>query len=236
MTDLPEAVLFDMDGLLVDTEPVWSIAESELAASFGGVFSPELKAAIVGTRLEVAVPTILRWYGAPDGPADAERAAQWLMDRMVELFATDLVVLPGVLDLLAALRSVGVPVALVSSSYRVLVDAVLAQGIGPFALTVAGDEVRHGKPHPEPYLTAAARLGVDPARCVVLEDSPSGVASGQAAGCAVVAVPSVAGVAFTEAERRLVLSDLVGLDVARLGGLVSHPASAAAGTGTEPNR
>ena len=217
MSDLPQAVLFDMDGLLVDTEPVWSIAESELADSLGGVFTPELKAAIVGTRLDVAIPTILRWYGAPDGDDDVTRTSQWVLARMVELFAGPLTVLPGVHDLLAELREVGVPVALVSSSYRVLVDAVLAHHLGPFDVTLAGDEVLRAKPDPEPYLTAAARLGVDPTRCVVLEDSPSGVASGEAAGCAVVAVPSVAGVVFEPRKRRLVRSSLEGLTAGELG-------------------
>lgn len=214
------AVLFDMDGLLVDTEPVWTVAEVELARSFGGEFTPALKAELVGTRLEVAVPKIISWYAAPDDPAAVACTSAWLLARMVSLFAVPPVLLPGVLDLLAGLRAAGVPVALVSSSYRVLVDAVLAHRIGPFDLTLAGDEVEHGKPHPEPYLTAASRLGVDPARCVVLEDSPSGVASGEAAGCAVVAVPSVAGVVFDPAPRRLVLPSLAGVSVGDLVALV----------------
>jgi HAD superfamily hydrolase (TIGR01509 family) len=139
---------------------------------------------------------------------------------MVELFAQQITVLPGVPELLAELARHEVPVALVSSSYRVLVDAVLAHGIGHFPVTVAGDEVRQGKPHPEPYDTACRRLGVDPRRCVVLEDSPAGVASGQAAGCAVVAVPSVAGVVIDEAPRRLVASSLAQVDVGRLRALI----------------
>jgi len=212
----PAAVLFDMDGLLVDSEPVWTIAEQELATSLGGVFSPELKAAIVGTRLEVAVPTILRWYDAPAAPSDVARTTAWLLTRMVELFAGELRVLPGAAELLAEVRAAGIPVALVSSSYRVLVDAVLATGVGPFDLTLAGDEVVHGKPHPEPYLTAAARLGVAPADCVVLEDSPSGVTSAEAAGCFVVACPSVAGTAFSASPQRLVVSTLLGLELAQL--------------------
>ena len=214
------AVLFDMDGLLVDSEPVWTVAEVELARSLGGEFSLELKAAIVGTRLEVAIPTILRWYDAPTAPADVDRACAWLLARMVELFAGDLAVMPGAASLVAACRAAAVPVALVSSSYRVLVDAVLA-GVGPFDLTVAGDEVTHAKPHPEPWLTACSRLGVDPSRCVVLEDSPSGVASGLAAGCAVVGVPSVAGVSFEPALRLTVRSSLVGLGLADLQALVA---------------
>jgi HAD superfamily hydrolase (TIGR01509 family) len=203
-----QAVLWDMDGLLVDSEPLWTIAEIELAAELGGTWDDGIKAAVVGTRLDVAVPTILRWFEAEDGPAAVAETSAWLLDRMVQLFATTSALMPGAGELLAALAADGVPQALVSSSYRVLVDAVLAQGLGPFALTVAGDEVVHGKPHPEPYLTAASRLGVDPARCVVLEDSPSGVTAGEAAGCAVVAVPSVCGVVFDPAPRRLVVPSL----------------------------
>jgi len=218
----PAAVLFDMDGLLVDSEPVWTVAEGELAVRLGGSFTPELKAAIVGTRLEVAVPTFLAWYDAPHGPAEVAATSAWLLRRMAELFADELIVLPGVVELLAALRDAGVPVALVSSSYRVLVDAVLRQGIGPFEVSVAGDEVVHGKPHPEPYLTACTRLRVDPREAVVLEDSPAGVASGEAAGCAVVAVPSVAGVHFDPGPRRLVRLSLAGLTLADLHALPSQ--------------
>ena len=206
-----DAVLWDMDGVLVDSEPLWTVAEVELAAELGGTWSAEIKAAVVGTRLEVAVPTILRFFGVPDTPEQVAETSQWLLGRMVELFRQDLPVLPGAAELLAALRDEGVPMALVSSSYRVLVDAVLDQGVGPFALSIAGDEVQHGKPHPEPYLTAAQRLGVDPARCVVVEDSPSGVAAGEAAGCAVLAVPAVAGVSFTAGPRRRVADSLSGV-------------------------
>jgi HAD superfamily hydrolase (TIGR01509 family) len=111
-------------------------------------------------------------------------------------------------------------VALVSSSYRVLVDAVLRHGFA-FDTTLAGDEVVHGKPHPEPYLTAASRLGVDPSACVVLEDSVAGVLSGEGAGCAVVAVPSVPGVTVLPGPRTLVRDTLEGLDVATLRALVA---------------
>ncbi|MCW2777019.1 MAG: HAD-superfamily hydrolase, subfamily variant 3, partial [Frankiales bacterium] len=216
------AVLFDMDGLMVDSEPLWTQAEVELAADLGGTWGDDVKAAVVGTRLEVAVPTILTWYGVEPTDEQVARTSAWLLGRMVELFQGALPVLPGVRELLAALRAEAVPVALVSSSYRVLVDAALAGGLGPFDLTLAGDEVVHGKPHPEPYLTAAASLGVDPASCVVLEDSPAGVASGEAAGCAVVAVPSVAGVVFGTAPRRLVTTTLAGVDVAALRQLVAR--------------
>ena len=214
-----QAVLWDMDGLLVDTEPLWTVAEVELAATFDGTWDEDIKAAIVGTRLDVAVPRVLRHFGIPDTAEQVADTSAWLLARMVELFATSLSPMPGALGLLSALHEQGVPQALVSSSYRVLVDAVL-DGIGPFAVTVAGDEVVDGKPHPEPYLTAAAALGVDPAGCVVLEDSPSGVASGEAAGCAVVAVPSVPGVVLEPAPRRLVAPSLERVSVRDLRALV----------------
>lgn len=216
-----QAVLWDMDGLLVDTEPVWTVAEEELAAELGGVWSEQLKAAIVGTRLDVAVPLILEHYGREATPDEVAWASGWLLDRMVQLFAGGVDVLPGARELLAAVAAAGIPQALVSSSYRVLVDSVLRHGLGPFATTLSGDEVVHGKPHPEPYLTAAARLGADAARCVVLEDSGAGALSGEAAGCGVIAVPSVAGVSFVPGPRLVVRGSLSGLTVDDLARLVS---------------
>jgi len=214
------AVLWDMDGLLVDTEPIWTVAEVELAAALGATWTDEIKAAVVGTRLDVSVPTILRWYEVEPTPARVSETAAWLLHRVAELYSGELPARAGVSDLLAALREEGVPMALVSSSFRVLVDAVLAHGYGPFDVTLAGDEVACGKPDPEPYLTAAGRLDEDPASCVVLEDSPSGVASGLAAGCFVLAVPSVPGVEFAPAPRLAVAADLGDVDVAALRDLV----------------
>ncbi len=216
-----DAVLWDMDGLMVDSEPLWTLAEEELALTLGGTWDAEVKARIVGTRLDVAVPTILAYFGVAASPERVAATAAWLLERMVELFdRDDLPLLPGVRSLLRALADDQVPMALVSSSYRVLVDAVLAGGVGPFSVTLAGDEVDRGKPAPDPYLIAAARLGVDVTRCVVLEDSPAGVASGEAAGCAVVAVPSLPGVRMAPARRRLVVPTLADLSPADLRALV----------------
>ncbi len=216
---LPSAVLFDMDGLLVDTEPLWTVAEVELADRLGGSWTPEIKVAVVGTRIETAVPVILTLLGRLPTPELVAQTTTDLLRRMVELFGGELTALPGALDLLGELQRAGVPVGLVSSSYRVLVDAVVNRLGLSFDLTLAGDEVRHAKPHPEPYATACTRLGADPRRAVVLEDSPAGIASGAAAGCAVVAVPSVAGVHPEAGPRRLVLTSLAELDLAALGAL-----------------
>jgi HAD superfamily hydrolase (TIGR01509 family) len=215
------AVLFDMDGLLVDSEPLWTVAEDELAALHGATFTPEMKAAVVGTRLDVSVPTLLRLFGQPADPEQVARTTQVLLGRMVELFTAQLPPRPGAWELLAEVTAARVPTALVSSSYRVLVDAALAAGLGPFDVVVTGDEVVHGKPHPEPYLTAAARLGVRPEQCVVLEDSPSGVEAGLAAGCGVVAVPSVEGVRFVPGPRTLVAPSLAEVGVDDLRALVA---------------
>jgi HAD superfamily hydrolase (TIGR01509 family) len=216
-----QAVLWDMDGLLVDTEPVWTVAEEQLAERLGGTWSDELKARIAGTRLDVSVPTILEWYGVQVTPDVVAETSTWLLERMVDLYRTEVRVLPGVRELLAKLAHDEVQQALVSSSYRVLVDAVLSHGFGPFAVTVAGDEVPEGKPAPDPYLLACGLLGVEPKQCVVLEDSAAGVLSGKAAGCAVVAVPSVPGVVIKPGRRRVVLPSLEQLDIAALRRLVS---------------
>ena len=144
---------------------------------------------MIGKRLEVSVPLLLAGVGRPD--ADPLAAAERLLRRMTELFARELPLQPGAVELLDAVAGAGVPAALVSSSYRRLVDAALAElGAGRFAVTVAGDEVDHAKPHPEPYDTAARRLGLDPRRCVVLEDSEAGARSAAAAGCPCVVVPT----------------------------------------------
>ena len=205
-----------MDGLLVDSEPAWTVAETELAEQLGGTWTAELKAQVVGTRLETAVPVILAGLGHDPTPELVGRTLRSVLARMVELFADGLAPLPGAVELVHAVRAAGVPLALVSSSYRVLVDAALGQLDLPFDTVVAGDEVGLAKPHPEPYLRACALLGVDAARAVVLEDSPAGVRSGEAAGCAVVAVPSVAGVLVAPGPRRLVVESLVGVDLAAL--------------------
>ncbi len=213
-----------MDGLLVDTEPAWTVAESELATQLGGAWTAELKAQIVGTRLDRAVPVLLTGLGHDPTPELVARTTGSLLARMVELFAEGVAPLPGAVELVLRSRDAGVPLALVSSSYRVLVDAALAQLDLSFDVVVAGDEVGLAKPHPEPYLRACALLGVPPERAVVLEDSPAGVRSGGAAGCAVVAVPSVAGVVVEPGPRRLVVTSLVGVDLPDLDRLVRTPA------------
>lgn len=209
------AVLVDMDGLLVDSEPLWTVAEEELALELGGVWSAELKAAVMGTRLDVAVPAILRWYDREPTAEAVAYASGFLLERMVAHYSASVPVRPGALDLLEELHVAGIPTALVSSSFRVLVDAVLATlGASRFATSVAGDEVGRGKPDPEPYLTACTRLGVAPQQCVVLEDSEAGLRSGEAAGCAVIGVPDTAPLA--RRPGRVIVHSLLDVDRALL--------------------
>ncbi len=186
------AVFFDMDGLFVDTEPIWTVAEHEAAARLGGEFTLEMKRAMIGHGIDTAVPIMVSMLGRP--PSEVPATERFLLRRSAELFREPGVIIsqPGAGELLVVLREQGVPAALVSSSFRDLMDPVLGViGRDLFAATVAGDEVSRRKPDPEPYLAAARMLGVDPRRCVVLEDSPSGARAGVAAGCATILVPSM---------------------------------------------
>jgi HAD superfamily hydrolase (TIGR01509 family) len=146
--------------------------------------------------------------------------ARWLVDGMTSLLASrPLPMQAGAGELLARVRAAGIPQALVTSSERPIMDAVLRQlGIG-FTATVCADDVHHGKPDPEPYLLAAARLSADPRYCVALEDSPNGVASAEAAGCVLVAVPSL--VPITARPGRVVLHSLAEVDLTMLHELVA---------------
>jgi HAD superfamily hydrolase (TIGR01509 family) len=182
-----QAVLFDMDGTLVDTEPYWIAAEYRLVESFGGTWTDEHAHALVGNAL-ITSAEYLREHGGVALPA--EEIVERLLDEVVRATREAVPWRPGAVELLAELGSRGVPCALVTMSYDRLARVVLEQlPARTFGALVTGDQVADGKPHPEAYLTAAARLDVDPRYCVAIEDSPTGVASAEAAGCTVIAVP-----------------------------------------------
>lgn len=203
-----QAVLFDMDGLLVDSEPTWYEVESELVAQLGGVWSKEHQERCIGGMIEDGCRYMLE---LTDSDLPVQTLVTMLLDAIGSRFRASLPLFDGAVDLVDAVRAREVGTGLVSSSYRVLVDAALGW-LGPerFDVSVSGDEVVRGKPHPEPYLTACRRLGVEPARTVVIEDSPSGIRSAEAAGCIVVAVPTVT--AIEPASRRHVRSSLLEID------------------------
>jgi HAD superfamily hydrolase (TIGR01509 family) len=190
---LPAAVLFDMDGLLVETEELWYEAERTLMSEIGAEWGPEHQEVLVGGPLEFAVAYMLEVAG---GDHDHELMLNKLMIEMERVLRSEPVHWrPGAKDLVAACEARGVPMALVSASWRSLIsavhDSVLHElGHEVFVTTVAGDEVERTKPFPDPYLLAAERIGVRPEHCVVLEDSQTGSQAGVASGALVVAVPS----------------------------------------------
>lgn len=190
MTTRDDAVLFDMDGLLIDSEPLWLEAETAVMERLGGQpWTEEDQHALLGGSL---VRTVGYLLAKATRPAPPEAVADWLMSGIEDRVRRDGVPLrPGARELLAEVAAAGLPRALVTSSERGFMDAVLSSTGLRFDMTVCADDVTTTKPDPEPYLLAAKLLGVDPARCAALEDSPNGVASAEAAGCRVFAVPSL---------------------------------------------
>ena len=206
------AVLWDMDGTLVDTEPYWINAEHEIVEAHGGTWSDEFAHELVGKDLMVSAQFIrdnspITW--------EPERVIEELLIRVIAQVREHVPWRPGARELLESLREQGVPSALVTMSWRSFAEAVLdALPDGSFAVVVTGDEVERGKPHPEPYLRAADLLGVSPSDCVALEDSPTGVASAVAAGVPTVAIPHV--VAVPEQPGAVQVSSLAGIGVTEL--------------------
>ncbi|MCL7364641.1 HAD family hydrolase [Streptomyces ardesiacus] len=213
-----QAVLLDMDGTLVDTEGFWWDVETEVFASLGHTLDDSWRHVVVGGPMTRSAGFLIEATGADITLAEL---SVLLNDGFEERIGRDLPLMPGAARLLAELSAHDVPTALVSASHRRIIDRVL-KSLGPehFALTVAGDEVPRTKPHPDPYLAAAAGLGADPARCAVVEDTATGVAAAEAAGCHVVAVPSVAPI--TPAARRTVVTSLEEVDLTFLRDLMTQ--------------
>jgi HAD superfamily hydrolase (TIGR01509 family) len=219
----PAAVLFDMDGTLVDSEKVWDVAINELAAHAGGTLSDRARRAMVGSSMDTSMRILHDDLAMPWRDAAAD--AVWLSARVHELFAAGLDWRPGAMELLAAVRAAGLPTALVTSTSRKLVEVALdTLGRASFDVVVCGDEVRRTKPDPDPYLTAARLLGVPIDECVAVEDSPAGVASAHAAGAAVLAVPCA--VAVTPPAGVQLRDTLLGVDLAVLAALAARGAPA----------
>jgi HAD superfamily hydrolase (TIGR01509 family) len=213
-----QAVLLDMDGTLVDTEGFWWDVEVEVFASLGHTLDESWRHVVVGGPMSRSAGFLIEATGAA---ITLPELTVLLNKGFEERIEQALPLMPGAARLLAELHEHRVPTALVSASHRRIIDRVLATlGAHHFALSVAGDEVPRTKPHPDPYLTAAAGLGVDPVACAVVEDTATGVAAAEAAGCRVVAVPSVAPLA--PAPRRTVVSSLEEVDLAFLRGLMTE--------------
>jgi len=208
----PAAVLWDMDGTLVETEPSWAAAEYALAERYGGTWSEEHALNLVGNDL-IDSGLYIREHMGIDVPVPT--IVEELLDGVVAAVQQEVPWRAGARELLAELVADGVPCALVTMSYRRLVDPILAAlPAGVFTSVVTGDEVPHGKPHPAPYLQAAADLGVEPADCLAVEDSGPGTTSAVAAGCTVLVVPNL--VPVEPGERRVFRHTLSGLWAADL--------------------
>ena len=204
-----------MDGTLVDSEKLWDISLDALYESFGGAMSRETRTALVGASAEETMITVYAELGLD---ADAEamvESIRWLHEYTSELFDGGLPWCDGAREMLEALAAERTPMALVTNTQRALAERALNSiGRHYFSVTVCGDEVPSGKPAPDPYLRAADLLGLSPADCLAVEDSVTGTAAAEDAGCAVLVVPN--DVPVPGGRRRRHVRSLAELDVADL--------------------
>lgn len=214
---LPAAVLWDMDGTLCDTEPYWMETEYAVAERLGGEWTSDDVTAMVGRDLLTSGAYMReRWHVDLTPRQIVDLLHEGVVRRVAE---NDIPWRPGALELLEALNDAGVPCALVTMSWEVFALPIVAKlPRGRFDAVVTGDRVLRGKPFPDPYLAGAAALGVDPADCLAIEDSNTGSASAEAAGCTVLTIANH--VPIEPGPRRIPRASLVGLTVADLGGLL----------------
>ncbi|MBF6423386.1 HAD family phosphatase [Nocardia cyriacigeorgica] len=204
-----------MDGTLLDSEKLWDVAVRDLAVELGSRMTDELRRSLIGASGPNALRIVFTGLGLDPEPAAMRAAGEFLERRVTELMAEPIPWRPGAKDALAMVRAAGVPSALVTNTKRSLAELGLdTLGREYFDASVCGDEVPHGKPEPDVYLRAAELLGLDPETCVAVEDSPTGVAAAEAAGCAVLVVPCE--IAVPEAPTRTQRDSLVALSMADL--------------------
>ena len=187
LPDFYSAVFFDMDGLLVDSEPLWLISETQMMAEYGYQWLESDQAACLGGPLDRVGDYMSGLIG---GKRDGNSLTLEIIERMVEKFKGDLPFMPGAIELMNDLRAHGIPLTLVSASPRSLVDAALSNfEENPFVRSISSGDVKVSKPDPEGYLLAAASGGHDISNSLVLEDSLTGVTAAKASGAWVLAVP-----------------------------------------------
>ena len=210
-TVMPAAVLWDMDGTIIDSEPYWMVAETALVQSWGGVWSHELGLSLVGMGLHSSAK-VLQNHGVN---LPSLEIIDILTASVMEQVRRDVPWRPGARELLIELRELGVPTALVTMSFRSLANLVVESlGFAAFDVVVTGDDVALPKPHPEAYLRAATLLGVRIEQCVAIEDSLPGVASAVASGALTISVPHVVAVPPADTHTTwLTLSGRSALDI-----------------------
>lgn len=204
----PAAVLWDMDGTLIDSELVWLEVESAMLSRYGIELTQQLQDQLVGSGLRAAAG-VFQDLGVP--MTVTEIIAEWQDGVIAGLLANEPVWRPGAIELLASLQTAGIPSALVTMSLRPIADAVVAMlPVGSFAAIIGGDEVAREKPDPDPYLRGAALLGVPIERCLVIEDSPTGLRSAYASGAVSIGVPNH--VDLDQAPKHELWPTLAGID------------------------
>jgi HAD superfamily hydrolase (TIGR01509 family) len=182
-----EAVFFDMDGLFIDSEPQWHEAEADLIKSFGYPWSAQDQLHCLGGPLSRVGEYMSKCL---NGSEAAEKLADLIVQEMIRRMSGDVALMPGAIEFSKSLNDLGLPQALVSASSRPIVDAVL-KGMKEkyFRESVAAGDIERTKPYPDPYLHAAALLGVDIRNCLIFEDSPTGLTAARASGAFVVGIP-----------------------------------------------
>lgn len=212
MQSQPEAVLFDMDGTIVDSENYWLSSEQDLANRYDASWSAQDGEALIGMSLYDSAIILKQKMNLP---LTSEQIIETLTDSVLAKLDSAIEWRPGALELLRDLRASGIKTALVTMSMRRMALSVANSDPEPlFDVVVAGDDVTHGKPHPEPYLTAAARLGADISRCIAFEDSETGLLSAESSGAIAVGVPNI--VRLAEREGRIIWPTLANVTTADL--------------------
>ena len=192
-------MVFDCDGVLLESEPRWTVVETELFRRYGRTYRPEHKRQLIGTGLG---GTGTQFETMLDQPGRAKELLEELIDLAAEDFSKGIAAMPGAVDLVRELRDARRPMAVASNSFHRLVDLALAGSEleGAFDIVVAADDVDQPKPAPDLFLEACRRLGVKPEEAVAIEDSPTGVESAKAAGMYVVGIPSIQGIDLSQAD------------------------------------
>ena len=212
----PKAVLWDMDGTLIDSEPYWLLSESRLAQQYGGTWSQADGEQLIGNNLFDASDFLRAKFGIED--KSTQDVIDQLTDEVVAQLRQKLPWRPGALELLISLKRAGIKTALVTMSMRKMAMAVVEQiDFQAFDVVVAGDDVVNGKPDPEPYQKAADLLGVATSDCLAFEDSPTGIASAVGAGGPTIGITNI--VNLTDWPGRRIVPSLLDINVEELSSL-----------------